>query len=103
MSIGPTPAVVRRSLREFGEHLRTWRKLQRLTLDQVADRAGIGVHTVRRLETGQGASLENTMRVVRALGMLPTFTDAIDPYLTDVGRLRSEELLPQRVRKREEP
>ncbi len=98
MSIGPTPLAVNRSLRYFGEYLRTWRKLQRLTTAQVADRAGLGLHTVRRLETGQGATLENTMRVARALGLLDALTHSVDPYTTDVGRMRADEALPQRVR-----
>lgn len=52
-----------------------------------------------RLENGQGASLENLLRVARALGVLDSLVTALDPYSTDVGRLRSEEILPKRVRR----
>jgi hypothetical protein len=38
------------------------------------------------------------LRVTRALGVLDSLVEALDPYVTDVGRLRSEEALPQRVR-----
>ncbi|MHB1596537.1 MAG: helix-turn-helix transcriptional regulator [Streptosporangiaceae bacterium] len=82
----------------MGEQLATWRRLRRLTAAQVADRAGISRHTVMRLEGGQGASLENLLRVARALGVLDTLTAALDPYSTDVGRLISQESLPERVR-----
>ncbi|MGH3331428.1 MAG: helix-turn-helix transcriptional regulator [Nocardioidaceae bacterium] len=82
----------------MGEHLATWRRLRHLTAEQVADRAGVSRGTVHRLESGQGASLENTLRVARALGVLDLLAGAVDPYATDVGRLRSEETLPQRVR-----
>jgi hypothetical protein len=51
-----------------------------------------------RLENGEGATMENLLRVARALGVLDQLVEAVDPYETDVGRLRSEETLPQRVR-----
>ncbi|MEX2203179.1 MAG: helix-turn-helix transcriptional regulator [Actinomycetota bacterium] len=95
----PIPIPVRRALRELGEDIVTWRKLQRLTAAQVADRAGIDVKTLRSLEHGEGsASLENALRVARAIGVLDKLAAAIDPYATDVGRLRTEERLPTRVR-----
>lgn len=98
MATSRTPAPVSRSLHRLGEHFSTWRKLRRLTAAEVADRAGIGVRTVLRLENGEGATLENVMRVARALGVLDVLTDAFDPYATDLGRLRADESLPQRVR-----
>jgi hypothetical protein len=55
--------------------------------------------TVENLERGAGATPENTLRVARALGVLDTLAGALDPYATDVGRLRSEETLPRRVRR----
>ncbi len=95
----PAPIPVQRALREFGEDIVTWRKLQRLTAAQVADRAGVDVKTLRSLEHGEGSiSLENTLRVARAIGVLDELAAAVDPYSTDVGRLRTEERLPARVR-----
>ena len=92
-----------RALREMGEDLSTWRKLRGLTAAEVADRAGLAAKTVLRLESGQGATLENAMRVARALGVLDSLTEALDPYATDVGRLRADEALPMRVRHRRAP
>jgi transcriptional regulator with XRE-family HTH domain len=95
----PTPVAVQRALRQLGDDVVTWRKLQRLTAAQVADRAGIHVNTLRSLEHGDGSvSLENTLRVARALGLLDKLAIALDPYATDVGRLRADERLPERVR-----
>lgn len=95
----PTPLPVNRALRQLGEDIVTWRKLQRLTAAQVADRAGVGLKTLRSLEHGEGStSLENTLRIVRALGVLDKLAASLDPYATDVGRLRTEERLPERVR-----
>ena len=98
MAVTKTPAAVSGGQRRIGEHLATWRKLRQLTAAQVADRAGISRHTVMRLENGEGASMENMLRVARALGVLDSLVAALDPYATDLGRLRSQEALPDRVR-----
>jgi hypothetical protein len=42
--------------------------------------------------------LESLIRVARALGVLEELKTALDPYSTDIGRLRADEALPQRVR-----
>lgn len=95
----PTPVAVRRASREIGSHLATWRRLRGLTAAQVADRAGISRPTLSSLEAGTGGtSLENVLRVARALGIMEQLVTAADPYESDIGRLRSEEQLPQRVR-----
>jgi hypothetical protein len=58
--------------------------------------------TIARLERGDGAvSSEILLRVLSALGILSNITQALDPYESDVGRLRSDENLPQRVRPRD--
>ena len=93
------PKPVARALTTVGEDVRAWRLLRQLTLEQVADRAGVSAATVRRLEHGEGASFENVLRVARALGILDQVVRAFDPYESDVGRLRSDERLPQRVRR----
>src|ERR1700729_1721902 len=98
MAVSRTPVAVANGQRRIGEELATWRRLRRLTAAQVADRAGISRHTVMRLENGEGASLENVLRVARALGVLDSLVAALDPYATDEGRLRAEEGLAERVR-----
>jgi transcriptional regulator with XRE-family HTH domain len=94
-----TPLAVNRALRALGTHVGNWRKLQRLTAAQVAERAGISRDTLRAIEQGRGtASTENLLRVLRILGILDGLVAAADPYQTDIGRLRAEEILPKRVR-----
>lgn len=94
-----TPVPISRTIREIGSHLSAWRRLRNLTLAQVAERAGISEKTVRSIESGAGSpSLENVLRVSRALGVLDQIAPSMDPYTTDVGRLRSDEQLPKRVR-----
>ncbi|HLX47424.1 MAG TPA: helix-turn-helix transcriptional regulator [Streptosporangiaceae bacterium] len=99
MTVSKTPIAVNNGLRRIGEYLATWRRLRRLTASQVADRAGVSRHTVMRLENGEGTSMESVLRVARALGVLDLLVVALDPYATDEGRLRSQEALPERVRR----
>lgn len=100
MAKRPLPVRVRRSAQELGDHLLAWRKLQNLTAEQVAERAGITRTTLRRLERGDpGVGLDVFLMVARALGQLDRLVAALDPYETDLGRARADETLPQRVRR----
>jgi transcriptional regulator with XRE-family HTH domain len=93
------PLSVARSLRLLGEHVSNWRKLNRLTAAQIAERAGISRDTLRAIEQGKGtASTENLFRVLRTIGIMDSVVKAADPYESDVGRLRMDEILPRRVR-----
>jgi transcriptional regulator with XRE-family HTH domain len=94
-----TPVPVRRALRNLGESIATWRKLRGLTQAQLAERADISRGVVQRLEAADGGvSVENLIRVSRALGVQDLLTEALDPLASDVGRLRSDQALPRRVR-----
>ena len=94
-----TPLAVERALRLLGEHVSNWRKLNRLTAAQLAERANISRETLRAIEQGKGtASTENLLRVLRIIGIMDGVVAAADPYQTDVGRLRMDEVLPKRVR-----
>ena len=95
----PTPARVNPAARQFGDHIRTWRKLQGLTAQQLAERANITRDTLRRVESGQPVSSEILLNVVRGLGQLDRLVDSMDPYETDLGRARADSVLPQRVRR----
>jgi len=95
-----TPLAVERALRVLGEHVSNWRKLNRLTAAQVAERANVSRETLRAIEQGRGtASTENLLRVLRIIGIMDSVVAAADPYQTDVGRLRMDEILPKRVRR----
>jgi transcriptional regulator with XRE-family HTH domain len=94
-----TPPAVRRASRRLADELSAWRKLRGLTQAQLADRAGVSRATVARIESGDGGiNLESFLRMLRGLGILDSMLGALDPYESDIGRLRSEEVLPQRVR-----
>lgn len=93
------PLAVSRSMRALADDLRTWRKLRGLTQAQLADRADVSLDTMRRLESGTGGvSLTTLLGVLRALGLLEALGEALDPHRSDIGRMRSDEALPKRVR-----
>ena len=97
----PSPLQVKRALGTVGSSLEAWRKLRGLTQAQLASRAGLNRDTIVRLEKGEGGvSLENLLLVLRALGLQDVLPQALDPYESDIGRLRADEQLPQRVRPR---
>lgn len=98
----PTPLPVRRALRDISSSVSQWRRLRGLTQAQVAERAGVSRGVVRRLEAGDGGvSVENMLRILRALGISELVRDALDPLRSDIGRLRAEQRLPERVRRRQ--
>ncbi len=43
--------------------------------------------------------LRDVLRVCQGVGMLDKISEAVDPYETDLGRIRADQALPQRVRK----
>lgn len=55
---------------ELCTRLRAQRLSQRLGQDELADRANIGLATLRRMESGKGGTLSNFLRVVMALGLV---------------------------------
>ena len=97
----PAPLPVARALKEISSSLEAWRKLRGLTQAQLASRAGLDRNTIIRLEKGDGGiSLENLLLILRALGLHDLVPRVLDPYESDIGRLRADERLPQRVRPR---
>lgn len=95
----PTPFQVQQAGIDIGENLAAWRKLRKLTAQQVAERAGTTRQTVARLERGDlSVGLGIFLGVSRAVGILDGLVQATDPYETTFGRARADEALPKRVR-----
>ncbi|WP_285594944.1 helix-turn-helix transcriptional regulator [Kineosporia sp. NBRC 101731] len=74
-----TPAGVPRAMRRLGTDLATWRRIRRLTVEELSQRSGVGIATITRLEGGQGAPLEHVMRVAAALGVGEVLATALTP------------------------
>jgi len=89
-----------RKRREFAEAIAHWRRLLRLTQEQVAQRAGVSRSAYVRLERGEpGVSLDVVMRVLTIMRLADSVVEALDPLNTDLGRARAGQDLPRRVRR----
>lgn len=96
----PSPAKVTLAAERIGQHVVTWRRLLGLTAETVAQRAGISAPTLRKLEHGDPTvTLETYLNVLRALGRLDEAVVALDPYETELGRARADQVLARRVRR----
>lgn len=93
------PTSVKRDLRTMGEHFGVQRKLLSLTVEDVAQRAGVSPTTVRNLEHGRTVQTDSFFSVANVLQLAANIVGASDPYKTDVGMARAYEQLPERVRR----
>ncbi len=64
MKEGPTTSEL---LHAVGEQLRAQRLRLNLTLEEVAQHAGLSINVVRRLESGEGSTLASFVTVLRVL------------------------------------
>lgn len=88
-------------LEEIGESLVQWRMVLGLSQQTVAERAGISVQVLRRLERGRGApSAVALAQVLDVLGLRRHLREALDPLSTDLGRARAHLLTRQRAPRR---
>ena len=69
-------------LSEIGHRLASLRLSENLTQAALAEKAGVGVRTVQRLETGEAATqLSGFIRVCRALGL----ADRLDGFIPEAS------------------
>lgn len=94
-----TPIAVACAQREIAANLDLARRQQRITVELLAERAGISVPTLRRLLNEGLGSLDTFLRVARIVGLLEGVVAASDPLNTPIGRLRADEDTPKRVRR----
>lgn len=71
----PAPAM----LRELGHRLAEVRSQRGLTQEALAEQAGLGIATLRRIETGRDAKLGSWLRLLQALDLAA----AIDQLLPE--------------------
>ena len=101
--IPPTHPAARRQLEALGDRLRTARLRRGLTQAMLAQRVGVHVQTLIKLESGTpSTSLATMLRVLQSLGLAADI-DAIAADDTQ-GHLIQDSRLPQVVRpRRDEP
>lgn len=84
MASRPRPFRTRRAAVQLGAQLAASRELQRLSVDQLAERASITRGTLRRVENGDpGVGLGDFLTVVKALGRLDALAAALEPVEED--------------------
>lgn len=93
-----TPIPVARAMRNVAANLDLARRQQRITINLLAERAGLSVPTVRKLLNEGSGSFENFLRVARILRLLDFAVQATDPLNTPIGKLRANDDTPLRVR-----
>jgi transcriptional regulator with XRE-family HTH domain len=82
------------------KRLESIRLSRNITQVKLAEEAGVSPRTIRRLEKGQGVSLDTFIRVVRALGIQHNFEVLLpDPTVRPIERVISS----TRERKRASP
>lgn len=93
------PPPVARALRNLGHDLSTARRMRRLTQEDLAQRIGTSLSTVRRMEDGHpGTALHTFLRALHVLGRLE---DVVKVMALEQGTLGLElavDQLPKRVR-----
>ena len=66
-------------MRRLGSDLATWRRIRRLSVEELSQKSGVGVATITRLEAGLGAPLEHVFSVASALGVAEVLATALTP------------------------
>lgn len=80
------PRAVNAAQVRIGANLKLWRALNRQSLTAVSAASGVSVSTIRRLEQGDGASLENLLRIARTVPIMEQIVNSTDPWEHDRGR-----------------
>jgi transcriptional regulator with XRE-family HTH domain len=98
----PLPEPAARAIAKLGRDISLARRRRRLSQASLADRSGISVNTVRRLEKGEpSGSIEHLARILHVLGELKRLETLLDTGTDEIGLLMMDEGLPQRVRARQ--
>lgn len=82
-------------LKELGERLAKHRKQRGLSQDDLAEEAGLGVATLRRMEAGDGSQMESWLKLLKALQMM----SAIDRFLPETAESPMAQAKSQASRK----
>ena len=84
----------------LGERLKRRRLIQNFTQTKLANRAGVGISTIARIESGQGGTLDNVVRIAIALGMINEFAKLFDIAPANIKEVIDQKNLRQRASKK---
>ena len=93
------PIPVIKTLRKLGQDINDARRRRRITIELMAERAGLSRSTIGKIEKGDPTtSMGGYATVLFVLGMDKRLSDLVDSMHDLVGRRLEDEKLPQRVR-----
>lgn len=93
------PRPVERALHRLGRDISTARRMRRLSQEDLAQRIGTSLSTVRRMEDGYpGTALHTFLRALQVLGRLEAMVKVMAMENDVLGMELVREQLPQRVR-----
>ena len=97
------PIPARTALIKLGQDMNSARRRRRISKALMAERAGIAINTLTRIEKGEGgASMAAWASVLFVLGLASNLRDLADPSKDLTGLMLDEERLPKRIRYRRE-
>lgn len=97
----PLPVPVVRALARLGEDVSRARRRRQLSQASFAERSGVSVATLKRLERGDPrVGLEQLARALHVLGELERLERLLDTSQDAIGLVLMDERLPQRVRRK---
>ena len=98
------PIPAKKALRKVGKDIGDARKRRRITMELMAERAGISRVTLGKIEKGEPTvSMGAYAAVLFTLGMVDHFQNFVDASTDIIGRELEAENLPKRVRHRKGP
>lgn len=93
------PIPVIKALRKVGQDINDARRRRRITIELMAERAGLSRATIGKIEKGDPTtSMGGYASVLFILGMEGRLSDLVDSAHDLVGRRLEDEKLPQRIR-----
>lgn len=92
-----TPSEITQIL---GERLKKHRLIRNFTQTELANRAGVGISTIARIETGQGGNLDNVVKIAIGLGLINEFAELFDIAPANIKEVIDQKNLRQRASKK---
>ena len=62
----------------IGVKMKTVRLKQNMSQDELADKSGVSISTIKRMEDGEVKTLESLIRILRTLGKLDIFIPLVE-------------------------
>ncbi len=81
----------------LGERLKKQRLLANFSQHELAQKSGVGISTVARIETGQAGTFENVVRIATALGLINEFSELFLPKPHNIDQVLEHQNIRQRA------